>query len=113
MCFKSNNKLSDQIQEWVSAPKGYIVQSFPKIRSKKTKFIESKVGQLSEERKNIKLNLAAIYSAEKEKHTGEVYDKVSKATEQEFTKRKKETLGHIYRDDSVFKKRDFEKQRTT
>ena len=57
------------------------------------------MGKLLEERKRIKLDLAASYSEEKEQLKNYIEHKISEATEVDFMKRVKETLGHIQGDD--------------
>ena len=99
MCFQNKRSFSDQVNQWQRNLKGCIIQAFPKIRSKKRKFVDSEVGKLLEERKRIKLDLAASYSEEKEQLKNYIEHKISEATELDFMKRVKETLGHIQGDD--------------
>ena len=99
MCFQNKKSFSEQIHQWQRNLRGCIFQAFPKVRSRKRKFIESEVGKLLEERKRVKLDLSAGYSEEKEHYKNEIEDRISKATEYDFMKKVQETLGHIKGDD--------------
>ena len=50
-CFKSDEPFQKQVKKWEHEIKSHVVQSFPKIRSRKRKFSESEIGHLLEERK--------------------------------------------------------------
>ena len=71
------------------------IQSFYKIRSKKRKFCESEVGELLERRKIIKLQLKAKPCEQKAFEKAKIEAKIAEATEQQFIKKVRETLGHI------------------
>ena len=60
MCFNNTEKFPQQIKMWQRNLKRCITQSFPKIRSRKRKFEETKVGELLEERKRIKIYLFMV-----------------------------------------------------
>ena len=64
MCFENKLNFTEQMKQWQTNLKSCIFRSFPKIRSRKRKFCESHVGQLMEERKRIKLELATNPSTE-------------------------------------------------
>ena len=64
MCFHNNKNFPNQIKNWENNLKSCIYKSFPKIRSRKRNFIESNIGKLIEERKQIKLELAKHPSVE-------------------------------------------------
>ena len=99
MCFQNKHVFTEQIKQWQKNLKTCIIQSFPKIRSRKRKFAETHIGQLLEERKRIKLELITNPSTEKATEKSEIDAKIAKETELEFMKKVKETLGHITGDD--------------
>ena len=66
MCFSSKETFPEQIKKWEKNLNGVIFKCFPKIRSRKRKFSESRVGKLLEERKQIKLKLVKNPSIENE-----------------------------------------------
>ena len=64
--FEGDNVLEEHIRKWQSNLKSSFVQSFSKRRSRKRKFSESKIGELLEKRKNIKLEIVVSPSDQKE-----------------------------------------------
>ena len=99
MCFEGEEKFPEQIISWERNLKRCIIQSFPKIRSRKRKFSETEIGKLLEERKKIKLELLATPSEQLEKKKTDIENTIAKATEVEYMQKVEKVLGHIEGDD--------------
>ena len=99
MCFSRKENFPDQIKMWERNLKRCIVQSFPKIRSRKNIFCEIQVGKLLEERKKIKLELIKNSSKQQETKKRDIENEIAKATEIEYMLKVNDALGHIEGDD--------------
>ena len=99
MCFEGEDNFVDQIKRWERNLKRCIVQSFPKIRSRKRHFSESNVGKLLEERKRMKLDILTNPSKLNTDNKRDIEDKIARATEVDYMKKVQEVLGHIEGDD--------------
>ena len=99
MCFTQSANFSEQIKKWERNIKSCIFKCFPKIRSRKRKFCESKVGKLLEQRKQIKLDLFQNPSPENQHKKEDIENIISKETESQFMQKVYETLGHITGED--------------
>ena len=98
-CFSSSESFPVQIKKWEKSLKSCIFQCFPKIRSKKRKFSESKVGKLLEERKRLKLELITNPTDENKNRKRHIEENIFYETEMAFMTKVQETLGHITGDD--------------
>ena len=88
-----------QVSMWERQLKSFIYQSFPKIRHRKRKFQEDKVGFLLEARKKLKRNPP---TPKTEMDIDELESRIASKTEFQYNQIVKETLGEMTGADGKF-----------
>ena len=98
-CFFNNQSFSKQISHFEHNFKNSISNSFFKIRTRKRKFAETKIGEMLETRKRLKLEVTDNPTNETKNKLKDIEAKIAQETQQEFVNMVKENLGFLTGDD--------------
>ena len=100
-CFENELTFREQFKIWQHTLNRYIVQSFPKIRTRIRKFSETECGKLFEVRKRLKLELQENDNPNTFNKLNQVEKDIAHKIDKQFLINVQEKLGHLTGDEGA------------
>ena len=98
-CFQSDEPFQKQMKMCEHKLKSHVIKSFPKIHSRKRKFCDTEIGQLLEERKNLRLNEKTIENFETK--ISDIESVIANKISEKYMIEISDTMGHMTGDDGA------------
>ena len=102
-CFEGEASFNGQFKIWQHTLNSFLVQSFPKIRTRKRKFIETECGKLFETRKRLKLDLQNFNKEDTRIKLDQIEIDIANKIDEQFRMKVQENLSHLTGDDGGLK----------
>ena len=100
-CFADGTPYHIQFNKWQHTLNSIVVQCFPKIRTRKRKFIDTECGQMFEKRKLLKLELTENDNQDIRSKLDNIELDIARKIDGQFRSKIQNTLGHITGDDGA------------